>query len=226
MSEKTEKRRHIRTSLACEARLIGTDSRGRAFFVGGQSVDYSRNGLGLVVNRNVVSAGALVSVELPRRLNACAVVQWVAVDAARKKVRLGVRLVNPRSSLRFRILSCVLILWAALSQAAAGKTRWGFVQPSTPARCKVGAQQMMKVIDAVLTQPQMITEAEKEFVRVQHEHLSCNDYTRLFEQSNYFKSPGKREAMIKWHRDVYHSHGESSAERTRPGAETPLTDGR
>ncbi len=226
MSPKIEKRGNVRTGLAGEARVSGTDSRGRSFYVGGQSVDFSRNGLGLIVNRNIISPGAEVSVELPRRLSARAIVQWVAVEPRGKKARIGIRLINPRSSLRFRILSCVLILWAALSQAAAGKTRWGFVQPSTPARCKVGAQQMMKVIGAVLTQPQMITEAEKEFVRVQHEHLSCSEYTRLFEQSNYFKSPGKREAMIKWHREVYHSQGENGPEHTPQGTEIPPTGNR
>lgn len=227
MSPKTEKRRNVRAALTGEARISGTDSRGRAFFVGAQSVDYSRNGLGLIVNRNVVSPGTAVAVELPRRLSAQAIVQWVAAEGRGKKARIGIRLVNPRSSLRFRIFSCMLILLAGLSQAAAaGKTRWGFTQPSTTARCKVGAQQMMRVIDAVLAQQQMITEAEKEFVRVQHEHLSCSDYTRLFEQSNYYKSPGKRDAMIKWHREVYHSQSESGAERTPQGAEAPLTDGR
>jgi hypothetical protein len=55
----------------------------------------------------------------------------------------------------------------------------------------------------------MITETEKTFVRLQHEHMSCGDYTKLFEQTNYYKSPGKREAMIKWHWDTYHAHEES-----------------
>ena len=214
MSPKLEKRSNVRAGLTGEARVRGTDRRGRSFYVGGQSVDYSRNGLGLIVNRNVVSPGAVVSVELPGRLSGRAIVQWIAVDAGGKKARIGIRLINPWFSLRFRIFSFVLILMAALSQGAAGKTRLGFIQPSSPARCKVGAQQMMKVIDAVLAQPQMITDAEKEFVRVQHGQLSCHDYTRLFEQSNYYKSPGKREAMMKWHWEVYNSHGESSAEPT------------
>ncbi len=68
---------------------------------------------------------------------------------------------------------------------------------------------MKRIIDSALAQAAMITDGEKAFVRLQHQQLSCGDYTRLFEQSNYYKSPGKREAMTKWHWEVYHSHGDS-----------------
>ncbi len=189
--------------------MRGTDRRGNAFDVSCESVDYSQKGLGLVVDQDLFSPGALVSVELPRRLAADAVVQWVGFDSCHNKARLGVRLVHARTSLQFKIAGCTLLLLAALSQVAAGKSRWGFFQPSSQARCRVGAQQMKTIIDSALAQPALITDAEKSFVRTQHEQLSCGDYTRLFEQTNYYKSPGKREAVMKWHWEVYHSHGET-----------------
>ncbi len=79
---------------------------------------------------------------------------------------------------------------------------------------------MRMVIDSAIAQREMITDAEKAFVRVQHEQHSCNEYTRLFEQTNYYRSPGKREAMTKWHWEVYHSHTENSWEAAAPVSET------
>jgi len=226
MDGNLEKRSNVRAGITCEARIRGTDGRGQAFDIRCESVDYSRDGLGLLVDAAVVSTGAVVSVELPRRLSADAVVQWVGFDVSRKKARLGMRLIEPRTSFPFRVAGCTLILLAALSQAAAGKSRWGFLHPSPPARCKVGTQQMKMVIDTALAQPEMITDEEKAFVRTQHEQLSCDDYTRLFEQTSYYRSPGKREAMMKWHWEFFHSHVDDGHEAAAPGSETTLSGGR
>ncbi len=124
------------------------------------------------------------------------------------------------ASLGIRIASCFLISVAVLSHGAVGKNRSGLTQPPAPARCKLGAQQMRMVIDSAMAQREMITDAEKAFVRVQHEQLSCNEYTRLFERTNYYRSSGKREAMTKWHWEVYHSHTENSWEAAAPVSET------
>ena len=64
---------------------------------------------------------------------------------------------------------------------------------------------MRTIIDVALSMPNMITDSDKEFVRMQHDQLSCHEYTRLFEQSTYYKSPGKREALAKWHWESFHS---------------------
>jgi hypothetical protein len=66
---------------------------------------------------------------------------------------------------------------------------------------------MRGVIDEALSRQNMITDSEKEFVRAQHEQLSCEEYTRLFEKSAYYRSPGKRGAIAKWHWETYHSRG-------------------
>jgi len=135
------------------------------------------------------------------------VVQWVRYEATSKRVRMGVHLVNPRTSMQFRIAASIMLTTALLTQLSFARSRWSFILPSPPApECKVGAQQMKTFIDIALAQPGMITDTEKTFVRLQHEQMSCEDYTRLFEQTNYYKSPGKREALTKWHWDTYHSH--------------------
>jgi hypothetical protein len=118
---------------------------------------------------------------------------------------MGVCLVDSRTSLRFRIAACILLSVAILSQIAFSKPRWMNPQPATRGNCNLGPGQMESVIDEALSRPNMITDSEKEFVRMQHQQLSCEDYTRLFEQSTYYKSPGKREAMAKWHWETFHS---------------------
>jgi hypothetical protein len=210
MMQATNRRRNVRANLHTGARLSGTDKWGKPFDVWGESTDVSRKGLGLSLDWVIVAPGADISVELPGRLRANAMVQWVRFDAASKRVRMGVRLVNPRTSLRFRIAAGILLVTSLLTQLSVAKSRWGFLQPAPAPRCNVGAHTMKSLIDVALAQPNMITEPEKTFVRTQHDHMSCEDYTRLFERSNYYKSPGKRDAMTKWHWQVFHSHEEGS----------------
>jgi hypothetical protein len=200
-----EKRRNVRAGLTANASFRGTDRWGKPFEVSCQSLDFSRRGLGLVLPRDIVAHGALVFVELPGRLRANAIVQWVRCDNANGRVRMGVRLVDARTSLRFRIAACILLSVAFLSQFTFSMPRWMMPQPASKGNCNLGADQMRSVIDEALSRPNMITDMEKEFARMQHEQLSCEDYTRLFEQSTYYKSPGKREAMAKWHRETFHS---------------------
>jgi hypothetical protein len=67
------------------------------------------------------------------------------------------------------------------------------------------AERMRNVIDVAFAKPNMITDGEKEFVRMRHDQFSCEEYTRVFENSSYYKSPGKREAMARWHWETFHS---------------------
>lgn len=225
MLKALEGRSNVRANLRTGACLRGTDKWGKPFDIQCESTDYSRKGMGLILDRVTLARGAVVSIEFPKRLKASAVVQWVQFDSALNRERVGVRLVNPRTSLSFKIAACILISMAVLSEAAAAKPRWSFVQPSSAVRCNVGAQEMRKVIDIALAQPGMITEAEKAFVREQHERRSCEDYTRLFEETNYYKSAGKREAMTKWHWETYHSHNEDGRGTAAQGAEASQSGG-
>jgi hypothetical protein len=83
----------------------------------------------------------------------------------------------------------------------------------------MGPEQMRSVIDEALSSPNTITDSEKEFVRKQHEQLSCEEYTRLFEQSTYYKSPGKRMAIAKWHWETFHARGAYSRGVVGQGAD-------
>jgi hypothetical protein len=206
MGESQDRRRNVRASLRTDARLTGTDKWGNPFDIQCESIDFSCKGMGLILDRVIVARGASIALELPGRLKSKVKVQWVRFDPSLNRVRMGVRLDRPRASIKFRIAACILLSMAVLSQVSYTRTRWSFLQPSPGSRCNLGAQQMKSVIDVALAQPGMITDAEKSFVCLQHDHLSCEEYTRLFEQTNYYKSPGKREAMTKWHWETYHSH--------------------
>jgi len=206
MMEAQDRRSNVRTSLRTDARLTGTDERGNTFDIRCESTDFSRKGMGFILDRVIVARGASIALELPGCLKSKAKVQWVRFDPSLNRVRMGVRLDRPRASIRFRVAACILLFMAVLSQVSYPRARWSFLQPSPGKTCHVGAQQMKSVIDVALAQRGMITDAEKSFVRLQHEHLSCEEYTRLFERTNYYKSPGKREALTKWHWETYHSH--------------------
>ncbi len=118
-----------------------------------------------------------------------------------------------------RVVAILVTLITALNQYGFTKPRWISPQPAPPPGCKVGARQLKKVVDAVMARPAMITDAERAFARQEHERLSCTEYTRLYERSDYYKSPDKRKAMARWHRETYHARKEGAHEASGQGSD-------
>ena len=130
---------------------------------------------------------------------------------------LGVRPADSREKLVLLVMLCLIFLVAFLDRMGVAKPHWMAVQPASGPTCSMDAGRMRIVIDVALSRPIMITDGEKEFVKIQHDHMSCEEYTRLFERSTYFKSPGKREALAKWHWETFHSraiHGRVTPSET------------
>jgi hypothetical protein len=214
-------RRYIRANLNESVRIRGTDRWGNPFEIRGQSLDFSRKGLGLLVNQDVVAAGTVVSIDLPNKLHSSAVVQWVRRDENLECVRLGVHLVDPKATWRFRLVASVLLAFALLGQVSYARGRT-VVRPGDTSRCTVSLNQMKNVIESKLGKMVLISESEKAFIHLQHQQSGCDRYTHDFEKSGFFGDEKKRNATEEWHWHVYHSQDQAVRAAAVQGAEALL----
>ena len=110
-------RKNVRAKLHLQVVLAGTDREGKPFEIKGQSADFSRKGLGVILDRDVLSQGSLVAVSSESKFRSHAIVQWVRRDPDTGRVRVGLRLLEYRTSIGFKIAASFLLLFAFVSQA-------------------------------------------------------------------------------------------------------------
>ncbi len=130
-------RRNVRARLEKCVRIAGTDDRGNPFELGGQTVDFSRRGLGLIVDSDVLVPGMVLSLEMPGKLASRAVVQWTRRESGECAARAGLRLIDPKPSLAFRLAACFLLSFALLTQISFSRPR-SFSRAAAGERCTVG----------------------------------------------------------------------------------------
>ncbi len=193
-------RRNVRASLHECVRLNGTDRFGNPIELEGKSVDFSRKGIGLVLDQDLLAPGAVVSLNLPRKLHSRAVVQWSRRDAQDGKVRVGLQLINPEASVRFRFAACFLLAFALLSQVSLSRGRL-FQRPATTSRCTMSLADMKSLIQNTVGKYGYLTDDEKTFLTIQHQRMAPADYSKWLD--SFFNEERKRGAARAWYRDTF-----------------------
>jgi hypothetical protein len=202
VSKSMDRQRNINASLNTEVKPQGTDRLERRFEVHGESIDFGRMGIGNVLDQDILEPGAAVAISVPNEPCSTAAVPWSRNDLKGGKFRAGLQLLGPRISLSFRILACCLLAMATIGQFAAAKSRANRV-PNT--RCEIGLAEMKNMVDRTLGGLGFASETEKAFLHLQHQRMSCEEYTRLFEKSDFYRDEKKRKAVSAWHWSIYHA---------------------
>lgn len=50
-----------------------------------------------------------------------------------------------------------------------------------------------------------VSETDMALLHLQHQRMSCEEYTRLYENSSFYRDPKKLRAVAEWHWNIYHS---------------------
>ncbi len=214
-------RRNVRANLRESVRLRGTDRWGNPFEIDGKSLDFSRKGLGLSIDKDIVAPGTVVSVDLPNKLKSSAVVQWIRRNGEEGQVRLGVLLTQPQTTLRFRLVAFGLLAIALLSQISFARNR-NFTRSTGESRCTVSLNHLKSTIENNVGRFAVISENEKAFIHLQHQQMSCEQYTRDFEKSGFFGDERKRSAAEQWHWMIYHAKDDAVRAGAIQNAEATL----
>jgi hypothetical protein len=117
-------RKNVRASLQVEILLKGTSREGLPFSISGRTRDFSRKGLGVLLDRDVAALGSVVTVSSDNRFLSSATVQWVRRDSKTGLYQVGLRLIEPKTRFFFKIAASLLLMWAFMQQvswAQAGK---------------------------------------------------------------------------------------------------------
>jgi hypothetical protein len=201
-----DSRRNVRAALCRPVSLQGTDRWGKPFKIQGISVDFSRRGLGLIIEQDILALGSTVEVGIPGHFVSNAVVQWSRSDG-KGRVRVGLKMLHFKASLALRVAASLLICVALVSQLSYGRWRHIPRRQQAAASCTVSLERMKSVLEKTLGAIAAITQSDKAFLHLQHERLGCNEYARLYEQSDFFDAR-KRAALANWHWAVYHGGDE------------------
>ena len=103
-----------------------------------------------------------------------------------------------------RIAGTILLCVVLLGQMGAARSRLT-VQASHRSRCTMVLNEMKEILERTLGKYAVVSESDKAFVHLQHQHMSCGEYTRKYEQSDFFSDPKARAAIANWHWNTYHS---------------------
>ena len=214
-------RRNIRASLNAAVVVQGTDLFGKSFQIQGESVDFSRKGLGLLISENVVVPGSVVAISVPKKLRTDAVVEWTRHDAETGKIRIGVRMINPQVRTGLRIVASFLLCVALLGQISFARSRG----PQSNKSCNMGLAQMKSILESKLGPLTRATESEKVFLHTQHQRMSCKEYTRQYEKSNFYADKNNRDAVARFHMNEYHSKDEAARAAVVSGLDAAFATG-
>jgi len=214
-------RRNVRASLNSTVVLQGTDRAGKSFQIQGESVDFSRKGLGLMISENVVAPGSIVAITVPKKLRTDAVVEWTRQDAETGKIRIGVRMLNPQVRAGLRIAASFLLCVALLGQVSFARSRG----PQANKSCTMGLAQMKNILESKPGPWTRTTENGKVFLHTQHQRMSCKEYTRQYEKSNFYADKNKRDAVSRFHWNEYHSKDESARDSVVSGLDAAFATG-
>ncbi len=197
-------RRNVRARLHMRVTVSGTDAQGRPFEIQGRSLDFSRKGLGLMLDGNGLSPGAVVSLRAPGHVESGAVVQWIHPGPSAGSTRAGLRLINPRASLPFRIAASILLCLALLGQVSLARSR-SYARAAEARSCVMNLAQMKGILEQALSRYAVVSDTDKAFVHILHQHMTCEQYTQTYEKSSFYPDPKTRAAIANWHWTVYHA---------------------
>ncbi len=197
-------RRNVRANLRLQVTLQGTDRFGSPFSILGDSVDFSRKGLGVTIGQDIVAPGSVVTVSSPDRFQSNATVQWIARDRESGSVRLGLKVNDVKARFGFRTAVALLLFAAFIMQVSFARSR-NFARSSSRSSCVVSLEHMKATLSRTLKKQLLLSQSEKSFIHIQHQQMGCGEYTRQFEKTRFFSDGKKREAMTAWHWKVYHS---------------------
>lgn len=215
------RRRNIRATIQRRVVVRGLDAKGNPIERSGLSVDFSRRGLGLVIEGAGLRADSHVSVSVPGRFHSRARVKWVVEASASGANRVGVELLDPAISHGLRVAAGFLLVLALAANLSYSRTRVGW-RSQVRAGCAVTVEQMKARIAEVLGPLALVGPSERAFVHVQHEHMGCDGYTMAYEHTGFFGDARKSEAVAKWHWQTYHSQDEAVRETAVQGIESSL----
>src|SRR5206468_1750946 len=116
-------RMNVRAALNTPVIIQGTDRAGKNFQIEGQSINFSRRGLGILVPRDLVAPGAVVSVTMPNKFRASGVVRWTRQGESTGQVRLGVQMLETKANLAVRIGASFLLCLALIGQMSFARSR-------------------------------------------------------------------------------------------------------
>ncbi len=216
-----DSRRNVRVNLHAHVILQGTDRFGKPFQVQGESVDFSRKGLGLLVPENLVGPGSVVTLSVPKKFRGDAVVQWTRHDAETGKVRVGCSMISPKATLFFRIVASLLLCVAFAGQVSFARSRHAQANSS----CTMGLARMKSILEGKFGEWTTTTNSEKTFIHIMHQQRSCDEYTRLYEKSNFYGDQNKCAAVSRWHWNHYHAKDESTRTAAVSGLDPAVAAG-
>jgi hypothetical protein len=202
-----DSRRNVRAGLRTHVTVQGTDRDGKPFQLDGESVDFSRKGIGVYIAENLVSPGSVVSVSIPRRFEGRAEVRW-SCPSEQGKVRVGLSLLSFQASMGLRVVACFLLCVAMVCQIGYSRSRASRRGQAAYA-CTMSLSRMKAVLENAFSGFTIVSESDKAFLHVQHARLGCEEYTRFYEQSGFTRNEKTRAAIARWHWEVYHSSDDS-----------------
>src|SRR5207247_10669943 len=110
-------RKNVRAKLHLQVVLAGTDREGKPFEIKGQSADFSRKGLGVILDQDVLSQGSLVAVSSESKFRSHAIVHCVRRDPDTGRVRVVLHVLEYRTSIGCKIAALVRLLCAVVLQS-------------------------------------------------------------------------------------------------------------
>jgi hypothetical protein len=215
-------RRNIRASLHLQVTLQGLDRWARPFEIQGKSVDFSWKGLGLVLDRDILAPGSVVSVSVPKRFHSNAVVQWSRPGHSTGQICVGLRLIDPKTSLAFRIAASILLCIALVGQMSLARSR-SYTRTAPARSCTMGLAEMKGMLEKTLSRYAVVSDTDKAFSHVLHQHMTCEQYTQAYEKSAFYSDPRTRAAVANWHWTIYHAQDEAVRAAAIQSAEAGLS---
>jgi len=159
-----------------------------------------------------------VTAGVPKKLRINAVVRRKDYDAGIGGVRIAIRKINPRAGIALRIAASFLLCVAPLSQKAFARCRPSEANNSS----RVSLALMRTLLESASGQWTWASTSDKILVHIQHQHMSCKEYARLYEKSTFYANDEKRQALARWHWKQYHSKDEATRAAVVSGLNTML----
>jgi len=138
--------------------------------------------------------------------------------------RIGCRMINLKESFSLRIAASFLLSVALLSQLSFARS----LDTQENESCTVSLARMKSILTSWLGElgewPQ-VTSSEKAFIHILHQRMSCDEYTRLYEKSNFYGNAKQRAAASRWHWNQYHSEDQATRAAAVAGANLAVPAG-
>jgi hypothetical protein len=128
-------------------------------------------------------------------------------------------------SIAFRVTASILLCVVVLGQMGFARSRL-LSYTAHRSRCTMGLSEMKEILERTLGKYAVVSESDKAFVHLQHQHMTCEEYTRLYEKSDFFSDPKTRAAVANWHWNTYHSEQSATRSAAIESVEASLVAGK